>query len=191
MNATLLLLSAVCSAADAAPAKVVEPHPVTATFYVAKVADPKAAAAIVEAVQKVPSVTKVEALTPESGFANVSFDSHAVSFHQIAEAIAAAGPEGARYEPTIKILLPDYATGENAAKIDEVFKKLEAKIKVVAADKEKGLFVVHFLPLKLEAEKKGPQGFNLGQIFHPVKDAAPKGLGLKATLIQEKPGSAK
>jgi hypothetical protein len=187
MSPSLFVLSLVMSLAAAD--KPVEPHPVTVTFYVAGATDEKAVSGILESVKKVPSVTKAEDLTPQSGFVNVSFDSHATSFHQVAEAIAAAAPEGKRYETSMKVLVPDYPTGDNAAKIDEVFHKVETKVKIEAVDKDKGLFVVRFLPLKVDAEKKGPQGFNLGQIGHPIHDPAPKGLGLKITKVDEKPAA--
>jgi hypothetical protein len=141
---------------------------------------------ITASLKKVPSFTKIEGLTPKSGFANISFDSHVASYHQIAQAIADAAPGDKKCEPTLKVEIPDYAKGENAAKVDAVFKKLDSKVKIEPLDKEKGLFVVHFLPLKVETDKKGPQGFNGGQLGHPIHDEAPKGLGLKFSIIKEK-----
>ena len=122
----------------------------------------------------------------------MSFDSHVVSFHQIAQAIAYANGDNAKpCETTIKIKVPEYAEGDNAAKVDAVFKKLDTKVKIEATNKEKGEFVVKFLPLKIEADKKGPQGFNGGQLGHPIHDPAPKGLGLKFSIVKEPLPSSK
>jgi copper chaperone CopZ len=182
----LFLSTAMLFLAAAATGQEVKPHPVTVTFYVAGVKSSGDAEAITASLKKVPSFTKVEGLTPTSGFANVSFDSHVSSYHQIAQAIADASSGDKKYEATIRVLVPEYAQGENAGKVDAIFKKLAERIKVETTDKEKGLFVVHFLPLKLEPEKKGPQGFNGGQIGHPIHDEAPKGLGLKFSIAKEK-----
>ena len=91
----------------------------------------------------------------------VSFDSHANSYHEIANAIATAAPaHGKAYVPTIKLKVPSYATGDNAANVDKVFAKQAANVKVEATDRAKGEFVVNFLPLRLDSAKNTPQGFN-------------------------------
>ncbi len=182
----LLLSAAMLTLAAVASGQEVKPHPVTVTFYVTGVKTSGDIDAITASLKKVPSFTKIEGLTPSSGFANISFDSHVSSYHQIAQAIADASSGDKHYAATIKVQVPDYAQGENAAKVDAVFKKLVDRIKVETTDKEKGLFVVHFLPLKVDPEKKGPQGFNGGQIGHPIHDEAPKGLGLKFSILKEK-----
>jgi hypothetical protein len=45
-------------------------------------------------------------------------------------------------------------------------------------DKARGLFMVHFLPLKINPADKTPQGFNGGHLHHPISDPPPRGLGL-------------
>ena len=182
---SLLALAVVTSVAPAEE-KAVVPHPTTVTFYIAGVKSDKCVEEITASLKRVPSFTKVEGLTPKSGFANVSFDSHVVSFQQIAQAIADAAPgEAQKCAATIKIKVPEYAEGDNAAKVDALFKKLDSKVKIEATDKAAGEFVVRFLPLKVDAEKKGPQGFNGGNLGHPIHDPAPKGLGLKFTIVKE------
>jgi len=134
----------------------------------------------------VKSVTKVEKLTPQSGYVNVSFDAHADSFQQIAQAIADATPaKGKKYVPTMKFRVPDYAKEDNAAKVDAVFAKSKDFVKVEATDKEKGEFLIRFLPLTLDAKKTGPQGWNAGRFGHPIHDPAPKGLGLTYSFVRE------
>jgi hypothetical protein len=164
----------------AAPAKKPgpnEPSPQTRTFFIAGVASDADVKAITDAVMKVKSVTKVAGLTAASGFANISFDHHAVTHQQIAQGIADAG----RFQATFRFVVPDYAA--NAAKVDAIFAKVKDEVRIEATDKEKGQFVLHFLPLK--AGTPGPHGigFNFGKIGHPLMDPAPKGLGLKMQSI--------
>jgi copper chaperone CopZ len=183
-----LLLGALVSVtmAVAADPKPVEPHPTTQTFFIANVANEKDVAAINDSLKKVKSFTKVEGLTPTSGYAKVSFDSHADSYHQIAQAIAdAPSTSGKQFEVTMKIRIPDYAKGDNAAKVDAVFAKQKADVTVETVDKEKGEFVLHYLPLKVDETKHAPQGFNGGKFGHPIHDAPPKGLGLTFAIVQE------
>lgn len=185
---SLSLLAFAASAAEkkAAATKAPEPHPTTQTFYVANVQCETCVGNITDSIHKVKSVTKVEGLTPGSGYVNVSFDSHADSYHQIAQAIADAPPaHGEKYVPTMKFRVPDYAKGDNATKVDAVFAKSKDFVKVDATDKAKGEFVMSFLPLKVDASKTGPQGWNGGRFGHPIHDPAPKGLGLAFSIVRE------
>jgi copper chaperone CopZ len=189
MKTTLLSLSVIAAlafTASAAEKAAPAPHPTTQTFYIANVECDTCVANITESVKKVKSVTKVEKLTPKSGYANVSFDSHADSFQQIAQAIADATPaRGKKYVPTMKFRVPDYAKGDNAAKVDAIFAKSAAFVKVEATNKEKGEFLMSFLPLTVDPKKTGPQGWNGGRFGHPIHDAPPKGLGLAFSIARE------
>src|SRR5437867_3599994 len=182
----LLCLGALTISASAAEKRAPEPHPATVTFYIANVECDKCIASITDSLKKVRSFKAVEGLTPSSGYANVSFDSHVNSYHEIATAIATAAPaHGTAYEPTLKLKVPDYAKGANAANVDKMFAKQSANVRVEATDKTKGEFVVHFLPLNLDPNKTVPQGFNGGHFGHPIHDAPPKGLGLTFALARE------
>jgi len=183
---------ALAFAATAQEKKAPAPHPVTITFYVAGVQCDRCADSISESVKKVPSVTAVAGLSESSGHALVSFDSHVSSFHQIAKAIAEANPvHSEAYKPTIKFRVPDYSQGENAVKVEAVFKKLADRVTVKALDRKTGLFEASFLPLKVDAAKKAPQGFNGGNLGHPIRDEAPKGLGLNFSIVSEAKPAAK
>lgn len=184
--AVFLSLAALAVSAPVPEKKAPEPHPTTVTFFIANVQCGECIGSITESLKKVRSFTGVTGLTPDSGYANVSFDSHANSYHEIANAIATAAPaHGKAYEPTLKLRIPDYAKGENAAGVDQVFAKQAANVKVEATDRAKGEFVVHFLPLKLDPAKNAPQGFNGGAFGHPIHDAPPKGLGLNFAIVRE------
>jgi len=173
-------------AITAVTALAVDPHPTTQTFYISNVECAACVANITASIKKVKSVTKVDGLTPKSGYAIVSFDSHADSYHQIAQAIADATPvHGKKYVPTMKLRVPDYAKGDNAAKIDAVFAKSSAFVKVEVTNRERGEFLMSFLPLTLDAKKTGPQGWNGGRFGHPIHDPPPKGLGLTFSIARE------
>ena len=68
-------------AAEKAPYR---PAFTTQTFFVANVQCDACVASITESLKKVKTVTKVEKLTPSSGYVNVSFDAHTDSFQQVA-----------------------------------------------------------------------------------------------------------
>lgn len=160
-----------------------KPHPATITFYIDGMTCEGCAACIAEAVKKVPSVTAVEIPGPKEGYARVSFDTHRSSYHQVAQAIAKAG-----YKPSLRFQIPDYAKGENTAKVDAVFQRLSDRVTIETVDRAEGKFVLRFLPLEVDPKLERPQGFNGGHLGHPIHDPAPKGLALKIIWSREQPG---
>jgi hypothetical protein len=122
------------------------------------------------------------------GFARVRFDSHVVSYHQIAQAIADAGEHlHKHYDPYLIFIVPDYAKSGNAAKVDAIFagKRLNQRVHVTPLDKTKGIFQIHFLPLESDQAATGPQGFNGGHLHHPLSDPPPNGLGLPSSYAAD------
>jgi copper chaperone CopZ len=179
------LIAAFVSLAAAQEKKEVKPNPVKATFYISGMQCSRCVDAIEASVKKVPSVTAVN-VSEAGGYAQVSFDTHTSSYHQIAQAIADAEPQhGDKYAATLKLKAPDYAKADNAAKIDAIFAKEKQFVRVEAVNKNKGEFTLHFLPLKVDAAKKAPQGWNAGKFGHPIHDEAPKGLGLPFQIVKE------
>ncbi len=177
-----LCLTASTLAAEDKPA--VKPHPVTLTFFVAGMECSACTDSVSLSVRQLKSVTDIQ--LEELGVVNISFDTHVTSAHQIAQAVTEAfALHGKPYEATLRIRVPDYAKGGNAAKVDEVFAKRKEWVKVTTDDRDKGGFTVHFLPLKVDASKPTPQGWNPGHFGHPVHDPAPKGLGLAFTLVRQ------
>ena len=195
MKHTLLSLSIIAAlafAASAADKPAYKPALTTQTFFVANVECDTCVANITESLKKVKTVTKVDKLTPKSGYVNVSFDAHTDSYQQIAQAIADATPaHGKKYAASMKLRVPDYAKEDNAAKVDAIFAKSKEFVKVEVADKEKGEFVISFLPLVLDPKKTGTQGWNGGRFGHPLHDAPPKGLGLAFSFVREGAAPAK
>lgn len=154
------------------------PHTPTLTFHLSNAGDTADTEAIRTSVQKLASVRKVAF---SNGSVQVRFDSHVISYHQVAQAIADGGTtRGKVFDPRLVIIIPGYAEGGNAAKVDEVFagKRLNQRVKVEPLDKARGAFVIHFLPLTIDAAESGPQGFNGGHLHHPLSDPPPRGLGL-------------
>src|SRR5262249_32965412 len=122
------------------------------------------AAALRTSIERLKSASVVEVNAGRS-YVRVRFDSHVVSYHQVAQAISDAGATlGRHYDPRLVYCVADYAKGDNAAKVDDVFggKRLNSRVHVVALDRDKGLFLVRFLPLQVDASTEDPQGFNGG-----------------------------
>ena len=157
-----------------------QPHTPTLIFYLSGATGWKDADAIRTSVQKLKSATLLTVNTNRS-YVRVRFDSHVVSYHQMAQAIADAGKTlGKNYDPYLIFSVPQYAGSNNAAGVDAIFagKRLNTRVNVKPLDKAKGEFLVHFLPLKVVASEAAPQGFNGGHLHHPISDPPPRGLGL-------------
>jgi copper chaperone CopZ len=160
-----------------------DPAPSTRTFFIEGVKSAADVQAVTAAASTVNTVSNVVDLTPASGFANISFDHHAVTHQQIAQAIADAGP----FKVSFKFLVPDYAKdAETAKKMDAVFARFAKSVSIEALDKAKGLFVIRFLPFTPgPAGQPLANGFNFGHIAHPIIDPAPKGMGLRIQQVAE------
>jgi copper chaperone CopZ len=138
-----------------------------------------------QSIRTVKSVTNVE-IDQVLGIANVSFDTHVSSAHQIANAVTNAFPlHGKPYAATMKMRVPEYAKDGNTAQVDAAFARRAEWVRVETVDKAKGEFLIHFLPLKADKTRTGPQGWNPGHFGHAIHDPAPKGLGLEFALVKE------
>src|SRR5262249_192053 len=149
----LMLLGVGAVAADGKKAPAARaPHTVSLIFYLSGANSQADTDAISSTVKKVKSVTSLSVNTDRT-YALVSFDSHAGSYHQMAQAFIDAGDGiGKKYDPRLKITVPEYSQGKNAVGVDAVFagKRLNQRVSVQPIDKTKGEFLVHFLPLKLD-----------------------------------------
>ncbi len=168
-------------------AKVGKRPPVNVTYYLSTAEDAKDRGALRTALEKVKSVTKA-VVNARGEHVTVQFDSHVVSYHQIAQAIVDAGTaSGKKFAPRLKLQVPDYAKNGNAAKVDAIFnaKRLNQRVRIEVIDKAKGEFVLQFLPLQIDPADSSPQGFNGGHLNHPIHDAPPAGLGLLLRYVTE------
>ncbi len=184
-----LLFSVSIALLGVARAAEPKPAPITMTFYIANVQNDNDVAAIKDSLQQVKSVTDVAGLTASSGWAVISWNAHANGAQELAQAIADAKPSGSTmFEPTMKLRVPDYAKGDNAAKVDTVFANYAHFVKVEPLDRETGMFVIRFLPLKPDPATLGkPQGWSAKYFNHPIHDAPPAGLGLAIGFLREVP----
>jgi copper chaperone CopZ len=157
------------------------PSPSTRTFFIDGVKAESDVKAIVAAASRVKSVNAVVDLTAASGFANISFDHHAVTHQQIAQAIMDAGA----YQVSFQFIVPDYAKNGNAPKIDAVFARVAKRVRIEPLDRAKGHFAIRFLPFTPEPGQPQGMGFNFGHIAHPIVDPAPKGMGLRIQQVAE------
>jgi len=163
------------------------PHTPTLIFYLSEMTSQQDADAIQASLQKLKSIRKIN-LNLARGYAQVRFDSHVVSYHQVAQTIADAGTAlGRNLDPRLKVQVPAYAADGNAARVDAVFakKRLNQRVRIEPLDKTKGEFLIHFLPLEIDPALDGPQGFNGGHLNHPIHDAPPRGLGLQFIYCAE------
>jgi hypothetical protein len=176
----LALIHSVSAAEKKAGKAELVPHPVNKTFYVSGVSNAAEISAITAAVTKLPSVTAVRELTPTSGYVRVAFDTHVIASHLIAQSIMDQGP----FTVTLKLEIPEYAS--NATKIDALFAKLLTSqyVKIEPTDREKGRFVLTYLPIKPDPSNPRKVGFNPGHLGHPIHDAPPTGLGLTLKMIE-------
>lgn len=172
------------SAADAdSTDQSYKPHTPTLIFYMTGAGGATDTDAIRAFVGKLSSASTVEVNTTR-GYARIRFDSHVVSYHQVAQAIADAGKTlGKNYDPYLIFSVSSYNLADNAAKVDAIFagKRLNTRVTVKPLDKDKGVFTIHFLPLAIDPANPVPQGFNGGHLHHPISDPPPRGLGLPST----------
>ena len=178
----VLLVALISRSAIAAKKPDAEPpHTPTLIFHISGAASEADADAIRGAVKKLKSVLDVSISTARDSV-RVRFDSHVVSYHQVAQAITDAGAaRGKKFDPTLKLTVPDYAKPGSAAKVDAVLagKRLNQRVRVEPLDRVRGEFLIHFLPLTIDPAESGPQGFNGGHLHHPIHDPPPRGLGLQ------------
>lgn len=181
-----LSLSVLATSLSAADKKKADTAATTVTFYISNVQCSSCVDAISGSLLKLKAVKEIEGLTGTSGYANVTFDPAVASHHEVANAIYKSEPvHGEAYVAGVKMRIPDYAKGDNAAKIEAAFAKLKDKVEVKVVNKKEGELLVSFLQLKADRTKTGPQGVTAAELASAIQDPAPKGLGLKFTWASE------
>lgn len=175
----ILFVVMLASALVAAEKGGQHPNPVTRTFYVAGVSRAEDAARITKAVAALPSVTEARDLTATSGYIIVSFDTHKILSHTVAQAIMNQG----KFVVTQKFEIPGYQA--HADELQKVFARVaeERHVKIEPAD-AKGRFTLTFLPIQIDPKEPRKNGFNPGNLGHPVRDEPPKGLGLEIINLE-------
>jgi len=172
---------------DGTKAPTKEGHRVRIVYYLTGLASPAEGQLITKKVKVLKSVTAVTINTGRH-YALVAFDSHEISYQQVAQAMVEAGAQFKKlYDPRVVVSIPDYANPANKARIDAVFadEKLKPWITIEPIDAAKGLFFVHLLPLVIDPSKTGTQGFNGGYLTHPIHMAPPIGMALPFKYLSE------
>jgi len=172
---------------DGTKVQVKPGHRVKLIYYISELHGQKESDAIVAALKPLPTVTTASVDTTR-GYVRISFDSHDLSYHQVAQAIAEVGTTFEKiYDPRVVISVPDYPKPDITPRIKAIFadEKLKPWITIEAIDESRGLFFVHFLPLKLDPAKTGTQGFNGGYLTHPIHMVPPTGLALPFKYLSE------
>ncbi len=173
------------SSADAS--EPTAPHTPTLIFYLTGAHSASDVTAIRAAVQKLKTAGTLEVNT-NCSFVRVRFDSHVVSYHQVAQAITDAGDSlGKKYDPFLVFAVNNYARSNNPARVNAIFagKRLNTRVKVTLLDGSKGTFAVHFLPLSASPGETTLPGFNGGHLHHPISDPPPRGLGLVSSYAAD------
>ena len=180
----LTVFAATLGAAD--KKKNAEEAGTTVTFYISNVQCSSCVDAISGSLNKIKAVKEIDGLTGTSGYANITFDPTKASYHEVANAIYKSEPvHGEAYVAGVKMRIPDYAKGDNAAKVDAVFAKLKDKVEVKVLNKKQGELLVSFQQLKIDRTKTGPQGVTGDELASAIHAAAPKGLGLEFSWVKE------
>jgi len=144
-------------AADPAVKPVLE----TLTFDVAGVECAACVFAVNDSVRRLSGIDEVIDGQNNANFINVTFDPAQVSAHQIAQAVTDAFPlHGAPYVPTLRVVVPGYGEGENAAKVAGVFAKWRDWVEFEVAKPAKGELVVKFKPLPGDPAKAVATGWS-------------------------------
>lgn len=160
---------------------------VTQTFYVSGLECGSCAYMVQQSIREAKGVGDATVMQMIDSYAMVSFDPRLVTDHQIAQAVRETYPiHGRPYLATLKMQVPACAkNADNSRKLEALFGGWKQWVKLESADKAKGLFLIHFLPLAVDAKKAGPQGWSLGLLTQALK--SPTGLGMEFSLEKEAP----
>lgn len=167
-----LFTTALSFAADPAPKAPLE----TLTFYVAGVECPACVFAVNDSVRRLSGIDEVIDGQNNASYINVTFDPAKVSAHQIAQAVTDAFPlHGAPYTASLRLVVPGYGEGENAAKVAEVFAKCKDWVEFEAVKPGKGELVVTFKPLETDPAKVVALGWNHAALQEELGKILPDG----------------
>lgn len=171
---------------------------VNRTFYISGLECGSCVYMAQQAISETKGVNEVEVVQMLDSFAKVTFDSKALSEHQIAQSVREAIPlHGTPYLASLKVRIPQYAEGGNKVLVQAMFGRWKEWLEVDVMDEREGELVLHFLPLPALAETKealakaktmavakGPQGWSLAMLDEALRAPSPKGLGLEYRLVK-------
>lgn len=163
-----------------------KPQTTTLTFFVSGTECPSCAYMVGTSINAVKGVSDVDVHQGTESQVFVTFDPQAATVHQIAQAVAdSIGLHGKPYEATLKLRIPDYTKDGNAARVDALFARHKQWIDVITEDRPAGQFILRFHPLKADARKPGPQGWDIAALTRALSAPAPAGLGLSFQFLKD------
>lgn len=163
-----------------------KPAGVTLTYYVSGVECTACLEMVRQSLEQVKGITDVWLEQRIESVANITFDPKVVSAHQVAQGVLNAVPlHGKPYEPTMQLTIPGYSKPGVAQRVESVFQKQKPWVEIHAMDKEKGEFLLSFVPL----EKKEQKGWDHLAFTRELESAVGGVEGSKAWSYVREEGS--
>ncbi len=164
--------------------------PATLTFFLTGVECPACVYAVNDSIRQVDGVEEIIEGQDSDFFSKVTFDPSRASAHRIAQAVREAFPlHGEPYQAWLRLRIPDYARGDNTAKVDALLKRWKDRIRAEITDRNEGEITLHFLLLPesedqaSSAPEKALDGWRHDQFFEALTRPAPDGLGLRLEWV--------
>lgn len=181
-----LLLATSLSLAPARGETPAKPKGVTLTYYVSGVECTACLEMVRQSLEQVQGITDVWLEQRIESVANITFDPKVTSAHQVAQGVLNAVPlHGKPYEPSLQLSIPDYGKPGVAARVESVFQKQKPWVEISAMNKEKGEFLLFFVPL----EKKDQKGWDHVAFTRALEAAVGGTEGSKAWSFVREEGS--
>lgn len=186
MKITLLvpILFLLCTDFPLAADPAAKPALETLTFYVAGVECTACVFTVNDSVRRLSGIDEVIDGQNNANYINVTFDPAKVSAHQIARGVTDAFPlHGAPYVPTLRVVVPGYGEGENAAKVAGVFAKWKDWVEFEVVKPTKGELVVKFKPLVNDPAGSSAFGWSHAAMREALAKVLPP--GTEVGLVKE------
>lgn len=177
----LILTAALASLALHQSAAEDKPGLARRTFYISGLECASCVYMAQQAITETKGVEQVEVVQMLDSFAKVAYDPGRLSEHQIAQAVREAPPlHGMPYLASLKLRVPAYAQGDNAAKVKALFARWSEWVEAVVMDERAGELDIVFQPLVVKEGAKSPQGWSLALLDRELRG----GLGLDYSVVK-------
>ena len=173
LRALLLILGiGVAVRVDAAAPKVL-------TFDVVGAECPACFYSVADALRQVKGVQEIEDANGLGNRARIRFDPALATAHELAHAVWRAFPlHGKPYQAVLRLRVPAYSLGDNAAAVDGVLAAWKQWMETEVIDRKTGEIALRFRPLTKAERKASRPGWSLEGNLTALTAPPPKGLGL-------------